>query len=268
MEFIKKDNNVYVNIYNKSENVFENKIILITGGSSGIGYATAKLCIQSGATVIVTGRSLDKLKKAQRELGEKCFISQFDVADIARMNAEIDRIWNKFGRIDHFVSNAGLSTLKRTFDGVDEEEWERIISVHMKGNYFIMRNVFQKMVSHGICGNIVAVSSNGSFTGHLIPYGMAKAGLNNFVAGLAKVSISHGIRCNAVAPGYTVTKIFEERGMFPGLDAKDNLYKGDIRGNRFHLPEEIAEVILFLLSDRSSCINGQVIVCDSGDTVL
>ena len=130
-----------------------------------------------------------------------------------------------------------------------------------------IRKIYNKMCSLNMTGNIVAVSSNGSFCGHLIPYGMAKAGLNNFIQGLAKISIENGIRCNAVAPGYTATNIFASRGLYDNLTADGDLYKGDIRGKRFHRPEEIAQVICFLLSDYSSCINGQIIACDSGDSV-
>lgn len=269
METETKNNITYVtlnNYYNKPK--FQNKTILITGGSSGIGYATAKLCIEEGAKVIITGRNIEKLKTAQEKLGTNAFISQFDMADTKAIDSKFDLLYEKFGVINHLVCNAGCPSLKKGFNDIDEEEWERIMSVHLRGNYFLMRKFYNAMLFHNLQGNIVAVSSNGAFCGHLIPYGIAKAGLNNYIKGLAKISIERGIRCNGVAPGYTVTNIFDERGTFPGLSADGNLYKGDIRGKRFHLPEEIAGVILFLLSDASSSINGQIIKCDSGDTIL
>ena len=267
MEKVQKNNGVYLSLNYQNTPIFTNKVALVTGGSSGIGYATAKLLLASGADVIITGRDIRKLTEAKENLGEKCHIGQFDISDIKEMEIQIDKLYDRFSRIDYLVANAGVGSNISNFNEVDEQEWERIVSVHMKGNYFIIRKIYNKMCSLNMTGNIVAVSSNGSFCGHLIPYGMAKAGLNNFIQGLAKISIENGIRCNAVAPGYTATNIFASRGLYDNLTADGDLYKGDIRGKRFHRPEEIAQVICFLLSDSSSCINGQVIACDSGDSV-
>ena len=105
--------------------------------------------------------------------------------------------------------------------------------------------------------------SNAALAGGVKPYEVMKTGLRCFVEGLAKIGAAYGIRCNAVAPGYTISSIHKEFEK----DPVGNLAKGDVRDGRWHLAEEIAEVVSFLLSDRAICLNGQILACDGGNMV-
>lgn len=246
--------------------MLENKNVIVTGGSNGIGYAIARKCLMSGANVVITGRSLKKLNKAEEKLLELGQVStvQHDVTNLDVLSAKIEEILSHFnGRVDCLVNNAGIA-IDHSYSDVTEEEYDRIFNTCLKGPWFLTRSIFQRMVSEGIKGSIVMISSNGAIIGHTIPYGIAKAGLNNYCEGLAKEGSPYGIRCNAVMPGYTATSIMED---FQKVDVNGNMYKPYIRGSRWHRPEEVAELVAFLLSDNSMCVTGQLIACDSGDTV-
>ena len=239
------------------------KNIVITGGGSGIGYAIAKRCISMGAKVLITGRNANKLENAAKELGNNCKFLVHDVGDISQLEKAVSQIINIFdGRIDALVNNAGISNGKK-FDEVTEEDWNTLVNVLLKGPYFLTQRVYQEMLGQK-SGNIVMISSNGGVIGHTKPYGILKAGINNFVCGLAKEGARYGIRCNGVAPGYTISSIQKEFE----LNTEGNLYKPDVIDSRWHLAEEMAEVVCFLLSERSVCLNGQVLVCDGGDTLV
>ncbi len=246
--------------------MLESKNVFITGGSSGIGLAIAKKCLMSGANVIISGRDGEKLNTAVNGLKEYGDISsiQYDVTDFDKASSYIEKISLMFnGEIDCLVNNAGIA-INHSFGTVIEEDYDRIFDTCLKGPWFLTRAVFERMVSAETKGSIVMVSSNGAIIGHTIPYGIAKAGLNNYCQGIAKEGTEYGIRCNAVLPTYTATSIMED---FKKIDVDENMYKPYIRGNRWHRPEEIAEVVAFLLSDNSNCVTGQLIACDSGNTI-
>lgn len=246
--------------------ILEGKNVFITGGSSGIGFAIAKKCLMSNANVIISGRNESKLNEAASNLKKYGNIQliQYDVTSFSEAESKIEYICDMFnGKFDCLVNNAGIA-IDHSFNTVTEAEYDKIFDTCLKGPWFLTRAVFNKMVSSNTKGSIVMVSSNGAIIGHTIPYGIAKAGLNNYCEGLAKEGSPYGIRCNAVMPTYTVTSIMDE---FKNVNMDENMYKPYIRGNRWHRPEEIAELVAFLLSDNSSCVTGQLIACDSGNTV-
>ncbi len=246
--------------------LLDGKNVVITGGSSGIGFATAKKCLMSGANVVITGRNRKKLDDAVEKLRKfgNVYSVQQDVTDIESMNSKIQEMLSCLnGRVDCLVNNAGIAINHNYYD-VSLADYDQIFNTCLKGPYFLTREIYKKMVADNVKGSIVMVSSNGAIIGHTIPYGIAKAGINNYCEGLAKDGINHGIRCNAVMPTYTTTSIMDE---FKEIDVNGNMYKPYIKGNRWHRPEEIAELIAFLLSDNSNCVTGQLIACDSGNTV-
>lgn len=235
---------------------------MITGGSSGIGYAIAKKLVSSGAKVLITGRNEDKLKIASEEIGENCIYLRHDMSDIKGMEKGFREMLRLLGgRVDGLVSNAGIGS-RLEYPYIDEEEWDRLMGVHLKGPYFLSQLTYKQMLSQG-GGSIVMTLSNAALTGGVKPYEVMKTGLRCFVEGLAKVGAADGIRCNAVAPGYTISSIHKEFEK----DVVGNMAREGVRDGRWHLAEEVAEVVSFLLSDRSICLNGQIFACDGGDKV-
>lgn len=254
---------VYIRpVFTKEEEIFSEKNVVVTGGSSGIGYAIAKKLVSSGARVLITGRDEEKLKKAVGELGENCIYLRHDMSDIKGMENGFQEMLRLLGgRVDGLVNNAGTGS-RLEYPNIDEEEWDRLMGVHLKGPYFLSQLAYKQMLSQG-GGSIVMTLSNAVLAGGVKPYEIMKTGLRCFVEGLAKVGAVAGIRCNAVAPGYTISSIHKEFEK----DAIGNLAKEGVRDGRWHLAEEVAEVVGFLLSDRSICLNGQIVACDSGDKV-
>lgn len=254
---------VYVRpVFTKEEKLFLGKNVVVTGGSSGIGYAIAKKLVSSGAKVLITGRNEEKLKKASEEIGENCLYLRHNISDINVMEDNFQYMLQLLGgRVDGLVNNAGMGG-RLEYRDIDEEEWDRMMSVHLKGPYFLTQLVYKQMISQGN-GSIVMTLSNAALMGYVRPYGVMKTGLGCLTQGLAKVGAAYGIRCNAVAPGYTISSINKEFEKDPAR----NLAKESVRDGRWHLAEEVAEVVSFLLSERSICLNGQILACDGGDTV-
>lgn len=266
-EYIKKGGITYLSYkFVDYGEVLQGKNIVITGGASGIGYAIAKMCVDSGAKVLIIGRNEKKLNAAIKELGStKACALKYDIGKVDEVDEKVNEMYEILnGNIDGLVNCAGVAGQKG-FDDIDATEYDRVMDSCLKGTYFLTEKIFKRMVVTKTKGNIVMVSSNGSVIGHVKPYGLAKAGMNNYAVGIAKMGVLYGIRCNVIAPGYTCTSLTEN---FAKVDPAGNIFKGDVRDKRWHLPEEMAQIALFLLSDASSCLNGQILLCDGGDTLL
>lgn len=237
------------------------KHILITGGSKGIGLAIAKKCIAEGAIVLICGRNKESLVLAQQALGgEKvCKMLSFDVSDIEGIPCFLKKSYQVLeDKIDCLVNNAGLSLHEKDFRTVTIEGFDKQFSVNYKGSYFLAQQYLLEQEKREVlsCTNLLFISSErGSFHTD-IPYGLTKAVINSLVGGLNNRLAKYGTRINALAPGVTVSEM-------TGRTADDLSYKSSPSGRVF-LPEEMAEVAAFLLSDYSACISGEIINCDYG----
>lgn len=244
------------------ENILVGKCILITGGSTGIGYAIAKKCLETGGKVVITGRNEEKLRKAIASLNDvNCHYMVWDVANISEVNSQLDKCKVIFGsEIDVLVNNAGIAPSK-FFGDVDEEEWEKIYNINLKGNYFLTQEIVKRWRTSSLegCKKILNISSQGGFVGATYPYRMTKWDLRGLTEGLGKTLIKDNIIVNGIAPGVVKTSMQEF-----SLQQKDNYYTNQNPIQRVGLPEEIAELALFLISDSSNYIVGQTIVCDGG----
>lgn len=245
----------------KSRNNLEGKHVVITGGSKGIGYAIAKKCINEGAIVLICGRGMEALKNSQKTLGgsDKCKIIPFDISDVERIPDFLEKCYVALdGKIDCLVNNAGVSFHEKDFRNVTINGFDKQFNVNYKGSYFLAQQyILQQEKRNAIDStNILFISSErGSFHTD-IPYGLTKAVINSLVGGLNNRLASYGARINALAPGVTVSDM-------TGRTIDDLTYKLSPCGRVF-LPEEMAEVAIFLLSDFSNCISGEVINCDYG----
>lgn len=259
--FIKQGGATYVTVEEHDDKkLLEGKNIIVTGGSSGIGFATAKKCLSNGARVLIVGRSEDKLKKAAEELGENVLYKAFDVSDFAHTSENVASAVEMLdGQVDGLVNCAGMSIWKDRFS---EEDWDRILDVNVKGVYFITREIIDHMKAKQIGGSVAMISSVGDVMSQSNPYATSKAAVSHLVRGFARENMQYGIRCNGISPGETMSNIDETTASFK----KDgNLYW--MNNTRVFYAEEQAETIVFLLSDNASTVNGQVIVTDGGFTL-
>jgi 3-oxoacyl-[acyl-carrier protein] reductase len=234
------------------------KKIIVTGGSRGLGAAMAKKFVQEGASVLITGRSEDTLKKTSEEIG--CSYMVLDMMSPEKFDKFISEAESKLDGLDILVNNAGVSLHENSFFDVVPEGFDTQIDTNFKGGYFLTQSFIKRMIELGRAGNILFISSETGETVDFRPYGFTKAAVNSMVQGLAYLYTKNNIRVNAIAPGVTASDM-------TGFKADDNLYTDYNRIGRIYLPEEVAEVAAFLVSDISNCVSGQIIACNNAQSV-
>lgn len=233
----------------------EGKKILITGGSRGLGYSMAKKFISEGAEVLITGRNKEVLMRVAEELQCKSII--FDSTDFDNINSFIAEAHDQLGGIDVLVNNAGISLHEGNIRNVTFDSFDKQINTNLKSVYFLSKKFLELYEAEKRTkGSILFVSSERGIYVDDIPYGLIKASINSLTQGLSVLLRKNDIRINAVAPGITTTDM---TGTSP-----DNLYSGRYATGRYYLPDEVAEISCFLLSDAAACISGQIIGCDNG----
>lgn len=253
---------------------FEGKTVLITAASAGIGLETAKRFCEQGANVFITSRKEENLKRAV-EMIKSTVRGKYNIEysvghsgvpeDVKRL---VDTCWERFGKIDILVNNAATNPTISHLHEIDDDLWNKIISVSLTGNFIASREVVRRMIKNGIKGAIVNVASVAGLraTPGLGAYAAAKAALISITKTMAVELAGFGIRVNAVAPGIIRTKFSRVLvEMFESGTASDNpLLK--IPVGRVGEPKEVADLILFLSSEKSSYINGAVFVIDGGSS--
>lgn len=232
------------------------KNVLITGGNSGIGYYTALKCINEGAKVLIVGRDKERCSSAVQKLGANADYLICDFSNTENIPEMMQKAYQKYGKIDFLVCNVGTSYYEKTIFDVTDDLWDKYVTVNLKSAYFVSQFYLSRKEDEGA---IVFTSSDWGFFGSGAdkPYPITKGAINSMTMGLSCSFYARGIRVNAVAPGETATRL-------TGFDPAENMASDRKCGRKF-LPEEMAEVIFFLLSDASKCISGQIIVCDGGD---
>jgi len=239
------------------------KIAVITGGSRGIGRAIALRLAQEGIKVIITyvkgKEAAENVVKEIRTNGGEAWAYQFDVADFAETQKIFEEILAKFGRIDYLINNAGI-TRDTLLMRMKEEDWDKVINTNLKGAFNCVKGVVRVMLKQKF-GRIVNISSVVAFMGNVgqANYVASKAGLIGLTKTLARELAPKGITVNAVAPG------FIETDMTANLPEKIKEYILNlIPLGRFGKPEDVAEAVAFLVSDKASYITGQVIHVNGG----
>ena len=239
-------------------NRFEGKTALITGGTTGIGFATAKLFINEGARVIVTGRAATTIKSAQAELGENAIVVRSDATSFADMDALVAKVKETFGKLDVLFVNAGYGQWI-PFEQVTEEVYDEMLNLNAKGPYFIV----QKLVPLMLEGSSVVFTTslaNMKAVPALSAYGAAKAALRSMTRSLAGELSPRGIRVNAVNPGpIGETDILQKVGM--PKEAKDQVYiqmAESVPMKRLGQPEEIAKAVAFLAIDATFTTGAEI----------
>ncbi|MCB1069065.1 MAG: SDR family oxidoreductase [Kiritimatiellae bacterium] len=242
--------------------VLKQKRVLITGGSRGIGLAIARKCLSEGAHVLITGRSEDSLNAVKDEMaGCPLSIMPWDLRDVSQIERNLRAAEDLLGGpIDILVNNAGVLAGGQQLFDLTEERWDATIATNMKGLVFLTKEVCRQWVRQKHKGKIINMSSMRGVLGCVDgPYGMSKWGVNGLTRGLGLAMAPHGILVNGIAPG-----IIDTDSISIEIDSSENAYLGCVPVGRIGLPEEIAELAVFLMSDAANYIVGQTIVCDGG----
>jgi len=243
--------------------MYSDKVALITGSTRGIGRAIALKLASSGITVVVNGTSneeriintVDEIKS----FGGKAIGIKGDVSDIEDVKMIFDKIGEEFGRLDILVNNAGI-TRDSLLMRMSEEDWDEVIRINLKSVFLCSKEAF-KWMRKTKWGRIVNITSIVGIIGNAgqANYAASKAGIIGVTKSLAKEFATSGILVNAVAPGFIVTDMTERLS-----DKVKNSFLSLIPMRRFGSPEEIANVVSFLVSDDASYITGQVISVNGG----
>lgn len=244
------------------EKLLNGKVALITGGSSGIGLAIAKAFVKSGAKVIIAGTNKKKLDDAVAKIGENVKAIVIDVRDIKKIHSKIDEAVSLYeeNRIDILVNSAGVVT-KHDFWNTDLMEYDAIMDTNAKGTFFMSQEVGKLMVKNGIKGHILNVTSSSALRPAWTPYQMSKWAVTGLTKGLADIMIQHGIVVNAIAPGPTATPML-------GKENSDNIYEPYTPCHRFAMPEELASLAVFMVSDAGNMIVGDTVYMTGGSGTI
>lgn len=243
--------------------LLKGRTALITGGTSGIGYAIAKEFIRAGAYVVITGRNHTRVDEACGKLKKETCVTEgvygieFNNKDVKGFEERFDEVLNiiKNRHIDILVNNAGVNG--PTIECVTEEEYDNIMDTNMKATFFLSRLIGRYMIANRIKGNILNIASASSLRPANGPYGLTKWGIRGFTLGLAKTLVKDGITVNAIAPGATATPMMHK-------DANDNISNASLPLGRYILPQEIANMAVFLVSDMGHSIVGDTIYMTGG----
>ena len=242
--------------------LLKNRVALITGGTSGIGYAIANDFIKNGACVIITGRNISKINNTIKKLREENNCSEIygfelDNSKIDKMEDIFNSIISKIGKkkIDILVNNAGIIN-KTSFWNATEEDFDNVININLKGTYFLTKIIAKYMVDNKIEGNILNISSSSSVRPALTSYHLAKWGIRAFTKGLAKELSPKNIVVNSIAPGPTATDML--------LNGDDNINRPSSPIRRYATPEEIASLSVILVSDLARMVDGDTLMATGG----
>jgi NAD(P)-dependent dehydrogenase (short-subunit alcohol dehydrogenase family) len=246
----------------------EGKVALITGGTSGIGSATATRFAAEGAAVAITGRNAERGEKVVEEIvangGEAVFI-RADVRSAQDCRHSVDQTLKRFGKIDVLFNNAGVFHPKSVPD-CTEEEWDETIDSSLKGAFLMSKYVLPSMIQRG-SGSIIHTSSGWGILGgdKAAAYCAAKGGLIVMAKAMAIDHGPDGIRVNCVCPGDVLTPMLPDDAAKRGMSWDDYAAGAADRPlGRIGTPEDIANAVLYLASDESSFVTGESLVVDGG----
>ena len=241
----------------------ERKVVLVTGGSRGIGKETAKIYAENGYNVAINYVSdktdVEGIKKEFQDMGVKCLMVKADVSNEADVNNMVEKVISEFEKIDVLVNNAGI-TKDTLLMRMSEEDFDKVIEINLKGTYLVTKAATKYMMKKRQ-GSIINLASVVGVVGNSgqCNYSASKAGIIGFTKSVAKELASRNIRANAVAPGFIetdMTNVLKD-------EVKENI-GNQIPLKRMGTAKEVAELIYFLGTEKSSYITGQVINIDGG----
>ena len=236
------------------------KIVLITGASSGIGFGIAQAIISNGGKVIITGRDTEKLNNACKSLGENARYLEWDASSTSLLETNLENAIKIFGRIDALINNAGYHG-NQDFLTITESDYNNTFDTNLKFVFFLSQAISKYFIKNKIEGNILNISSASSMKPAWSPYEISKWGVRGFTRGLARELAPHGIVVNGIAPGPCATQMSNYK-------EGDFLNWNNIPSGRMSLPIEIGNLAVFLISSAGRNILGETIFCDGGSGLL
>ena len=241
------------------------KVALITGGTSGIGAATAKLFQAEGAIVIATGSSATSVEKARKLMPDIEFVAS-DAGDVVEVKALVEQVSAEHGRIDVLFANAGISKLA-SLDATDEAIFDRLFNVNLRGPYFLLKYAASVMADGG---SIILTSSSSAVQGmtDTSVYGATKAALRSLGLNLAVELAPRRIRVNTITPGPIATSIGEKMDLTPAQIAMFGEMIGKVPLGRMGEADEIAAAALYFASDEARFTTGAELRVDGGVTTI
>ena len=246
-------------------NKFENKIAVVTGGNSGMGYGTAKVLKELGATVIITGRRKDAIDLAAQKLGVTAILS--DQAKLEDIDSLVSEVSERFGKVDILYINAGVSGTS-TIEKETQVNFDKINNINYRGVFFTLSK-FIPYLNDG--ASVVVLSSVLATTvaSTLSVYSASKAAVNSIVKTAALELAARKIRVNSISPGAIDTELFSKMGMDTDSLKGMNDYLISLTPiGRIGKPEEIGQLVAFLSSDEASFITGADHIIDGGSSIL
>jgi len=240
----------------------KDRVAIITGGARGIGYAAAERALRSGAQVVLWDIDGARVESAVRDLSTLGTVSAdlVELSDAGAVQSATEATLGRHGHIDILVNNAGITGGNGPTWELDPAVWRRVLEVNLTGAFLACRAVVPHMIARGY-GRIVNVASIAGKEGNpnAAHYSASKAGLIGLTKSLAKEFAPRGVRVNAVAPGFIRTHMTDALGEDVQAQMKQIIPLG-----RFGEPVDVANVVMFLVSDTSAYVTGQVINCDGG----
>ena len=242
--------------------LLQGRTALITGGTSGIGYEIAKAFLMAGASVIITGRSREKIDKSVLELRTESMSG--GIFGIELNNLKVKDFKEKFNEalklagnhIDILVNNAGV--LGCNFSDGKEDEYDAVLDTNLKGVFFLSQLVAHYMKDNHIKGNILNVASSSSLRPAASAYTLSKWGIRGLTLGMARILTQYDIVVNGIAPGPTATPMLMQEGITKDIGLKHSM------AGRYALPEEIANMAVILVSDMSRMVIGDIVYMTGG----
>ena len=242
------------------------QVVLITGGSSGIGQATAKLLAEQGAKIITVYNSnksgAEVTKKTVEEAGGECLLVNADVSVKEQVDEMVQTAIDVFGHIDVLVNNAGAAIKRSSFLEIDEDLWQKTYDVNVKSVFLVSQAVLKHMVPRksGKVINISSVAARIGGPGESIHYASAKGAVNTLTIGLSREFAPHGILINGIAPGFILTPFQDKYSTQERIDR----IVPTIPIGRAGSSEDIAKVIAFLASDAANYMMGEILTVSGG----
>jgi NAD(P)-dependent dehydrogenase (short-subunit alcohol dehydrogenase family) len=241
------------------------KVILVTGGATGLGQAICQRCAEEGAAVIVADVNFEGAQQTASDIknnGGNALAAQVDVKDKAQVQSMVSEVVEHMGQIDVLVNNAGIFSRGPSTE-VSEEDWDRMMDINVKGSFLCTQAVVKQMIEKKIPGSLIHMSSIAGFVGFAesLAYCTSKGAILQMSKVLALEYGPHGIRSNVIAPG-TFNTAMNDWFLKDAEFRKSSL--ASIPLGRLGEPEEIASTVVFLASDEASYFNGAVLLHDGG----
>lgn len=258
---------------------FSGKIIAVTGGASGIGLETARQILECGGSVAIfdlDARELDRAKAGLAQYGDRVLAAVADSADLSSMTRVTDQAVEKFGRLDGMVANAGIRMRSVPFTELDEDIWDQVIRVNLRGVFVTCRAAAPHMIA-AKTGSIVTIASISGQVARLdqSAYCASKAGVIQLSRAMALELAQHKVRVNAICPGTVNTAMFQKALLQDGEKIMHDRVYGSAARFRSGIPlrqiaeaDDLASSILFFLSDAARHITGQTLFVDGGESIV